>query len=106
MKNKADREAARKKKRSERLKNRKLKETKNPFIHQFSSGKKEVWIMPGTEMAGRKSDQNKGDVPDRTREAAVDEYYTTFTHSEVWYICVYNAHENSVHLSSLHQSRI
>ena len=88
MKNKADREAARKKKKAERQRNRKLKQqdkSRTPFIQQFPSGRKEVWIMPGTEIPQRsdQSDHGQASIPGKEYEASFDEYYTTFTHSEV-----------------------
>ena len=88
MKKKAEREAARKKKKAERLKNRQLKQqdkSKSPFIQQFSSGRKEVWIMPGTEVSQRSDPSGCGQmgVAKREPETTVDDYYTSFTHSEV-----------------------
>ena len=89
MKNKADREAARKKKKAERMRNRKLKlqnKEKSPFIQQFSSGRKEVWIMSGTEVPLKSDQQNRRGqrgVANQSYEATIDDYYTTFTHSEV-----------------------
>jgi hypothetical protein len=88
MRKKAERDAARRKKKAERLKNRRLKQqdkSKDPFIQRFSSGRKEVWIMPGTE-APRQSDQSgRGEVGVANKEpdTTVDDYYTSFTHSEV-----------------------
>lgn len=86
MKKKAEREAARKKKKAERLKNRWLKQqdkSKSPFIQQFSSGRKEVWIMPGTEVQSDQSGCGQVGVANREPETTVDDYYTSFTHSEV-----------------------
>ena len=88
MKNKAEREAARKKKRAEKLRNRKLKQqdkSKSPFIQQFSSGRKEVWIMPGTKLPQQSDQSGRGQVgvANTEPETTVDDYYTSFTHSEV-----------------------
>ena len=85
MRNKAEREAARKRRKAERLRYRKLKQqntTKSPFIQQFSSGRKEVWIMPGTELP-KQSHHSQGGEVNQASETSVDDYYTTFTHSEV-----------------------
>ena len=94
MKNKAEREAARKKKRAERLRNRKLKEqdkTKSPYIQQFSSGRKEVWIMPGTELPKQRDHSGRGQVgvSNKEPETTTDTYYTSFTHSEVCFYMMY-----------------
>ena len=88
MKKKAERDAARRKKKAERLKNRQLKQqdkSKSPFVQQFSSGRKEVWIMPGTEVPQQSDQSGCGQVGVANKEpaTAVDDYYTSFTHSEV-----------------------
>ena len=88
MKKKAERDAIRKKKKAERLKNRRPKQqekSKSPFIQQFSSGRKEVWIMPGTEVPQLSDQGGCGQVGVANKEpnTTVDDYYTSFTHSEV-----------------------
>ena len=88
MKKKAERDAIRKKKKAERLKNRRPKQqdkSRSPFIQQFSSGRKEVWIMPGTELPQQSDKSGCGQVgvANKEPETTVDDYYTSFTHSEV-----------------------
>lgn len=88
MKKKAERDAAKKKKKAERLKNRQLKQqdkSRSPFIQQFSSGRKEVWIMPGTEVPQQRDQSGSGQmgVANKEPDTTVDDYYTSFTHSEV-----------------------
>lgn len=108
MKNKASREAARRKKKAERLRNRKLKlqqTVKNPFIHQFSSGRKEVWIMPGMEMPHKRDQLNgcgHGGVANcsSSMEAGIEDYYATFTHSEVCVGCTVLSWFKKLYLSS------
>ncbi len=88
MRKKAERDAARRKKKAERLKNKRLKQqdkSKGPFIQRFSSGRKEVWIMPGTEVPQQSDQSGCGEVGVANKEpdTTVDDYYTSFTHSEV-----------------------
>ena len=88
MKKKAEREATRKKKKAERLKHKRLRQhdkSKSPFIQQFSSGRREVWIMPGAEMPSKSDQSGHGQigVANDEPETTVDDYYTSFTHSEV-----------------------
>ena len=95
MKSKAEKEAARKRRKAEKIRNRKLKQqdkAKSPFIQQFSPGRREVWIMPGTELPNRADQKqpSQGGEANRTYETTIDEYYTTFTHSEVCHMCSFN----------------